>query len=315
MFTEADRAIAATFALQRGVVSRRQALGAGMTAAQLRVRVESGAWDRVAPSVYALNGCPDTWMRRLWTAHLHAGPDSVVSHESAGRLHHFRQVPAGIVALTVPERRRFVAPGVRVHRTDRIGPADVVEIEGLPVTAPARTVVDLASRLSLARLRLLVEDQAVSRQIGLAALGAALGGVRARGRSGVGRLALVLDELGPADGIPRSELERLLDEVVALAGLPEPSHEYPLPGRGARTGFVDRCWAGCRLILEADGRAWHSRRSEMLADADRSLQAQEVGFQTTRLLWEHLSSDPVGTARSLAAVHRQRTTECIGPGP
>lgn len=60
------------------------------------------------------------------------------------------------------------------------------------------------------------------------------------------------------------------------------------------------------MIVEVDGRKWHTRRQQMVADHDRSLQAQAAGYETTRLLWEHVAHDPEGTAATMAAVYAAR---------
>jgi hypothetical protein len=292
---------------QHGLITLVQCRDAGLEAPQVRNLVRAERWVRVAPSIYSVVHHRTTWLRKLWVAHLHAGPTSVVSHESAGRLHHFAQVPAGRVVLMDDGYRRHGPEGVRRHRADDLRPDHITEIAGLPVTTPLRTIVDLAAVLHIARVRHLVEDVVNSHRFSVAAIGATLDEVRRPGKPGVAKLARVLDDHGPGRGVPRSELERLLDDVIRLSGLPAPVHEHPLPGGGAIVGFVDRCRPDAKLIVEADGRKWHTRRVQASLDATRSLQAQSAGFETTRLLWEHLAHDPEGTAELLRSVHLQRT--------
>jgi hypothetical protein len=301
-----ERAVLDLAAEQHGAFSRHQARALGCTDRVITRRVATGRWSAAAPGVLVLPGRRATWRRALWVAHLHAGPSSVVSHESAARLHGSTQVRRGVVAVTVEGRRRHGIPGVVWHRPTDLVPAEVVRIDGLPVTSPARTVVDLAAVVSAPRLRLVVEAGVLDRSLTLAEVGAILSRVRRRGKPGVSRLAAVLDDLGPGDGIPHSELERLLDRVIELAGLPPPLREHPLPGAGPRSGFVDRYWPDARLVVEADGRRWHARHQQMKADADRDLLAHAAGAATNRLLWEHLHHDPDGTAVLLRAVHDRR---------
>lgn len=303
-----------TIAQQYGLIARRQALAAGLTSAAVRHRLESRRWVVEAPSVYGVPGHRPSWRRSLWLSHLHAGPGSVVAHEAAGRLHRFDQVPAGRTVLIVPDIRRHAPPGVVWHRLTDLGPGDVIRIHGLPVTSPARTAMDLAAVLGPVSLRLLVEQGVVERRFRLAEVGAVLARVRRRGRRGVRRMERVLDELGPGGTIPRSELERMGDRVISLAGLPPPLHEAPLPGRGAIQGRVDRCWPHLRWIVEFDGLCWHSRRQQMALDAERDLEALAAGYATSRLYWEHLDGDPVGTARVLAGIHDRRRVD-VGLDP
>jgi hypothetical protein len=296
----------AAAAAQSGVFSRTQALGAGLTPRQIVGRLRAGQWAELHPGVYGLAGHATTWRRRLWAAHLHAGVSSVLARETAGRLHAFEPVPAGKVVLIVAGRVRSPRD-VTWMRTPDLAPDDVVHRPGLPpLTNPARTVVDLAAVLGRARLRLAVEQGILERRLTVAEVGAVLGRVRRSGKPGVRRLDEVLDAVGPGADLPRSELERLLDVVLARAGLPPPRHEHPLPGARGRTGFVDRYWPDAGLIVEADGRRWHARHQQMRADADRILEAQALGVETSRLLWEHLSHDPAGTAELLRAVYLAR---------
>lgn len=291
---------------QYGALSRAQAVEAGLGPAAIRHRLESGRWEEVAPAVYSTPGHRPSWRRRLWIGHLHAGPGSVVSHESAARLIGFPQVVAGRVTITVPGRRRHPPSGVVWHRLADVEATDITRMEGLPVTTPARTALDLAAVLHIATLRLLVEHGAVERKFRLEDVGAVLSRVRRKGKTGVRKLEQVLDELGPGEGLPRSRLEHLLDQVIARSRLPRPAHEHPLPNERGRTGFVDRCWPEAKLIVEADGRKWHNRFQQARADADRTLEAQALGWQTARLLWEHLSTDSDGTAALLHATYQER---------
>lgn len=293
-------------AAQHGAVSRAQLLAAGFTPRILQRRLESGEWSELLPGVYGPAGHRNTWMRQLWAAHLHAGPSSAISHESAGRLRGFGQVRAGRVVLIQPDPRRHAPPGVRWHRMTDLVDTDVALLGGLPVTTPARTAVDLAGVIGMASLELLIEEGVVERRFTLSEVAVVLERTRRQGKRGVRKLCDVLDHLGPGDGIPRSELERLLDPVLVLAGLPTALHEHPLPGLGDLVGFVDRCWPDARLIVEADGRKWHERRQQQLLDRERDLRAMEAGWVVVRLMWEHLSGDPYGTAARLRRIHDER---------
>lgn len=260
-----------------------------------------------APNVYGLPGQRTSWMRRLWVAYLGAGESACVGFQSAGRLHHFGGVAQGWLTLIVDRPRRHAPDGVVWHRLDDLDPGDVQVLHGLRVTRPARTVVDLAVVCSRSRLAEVVEDGIVKGLVDVAGVGSALGAVRRRGKPGVAKLCDVLDMLGSGEGVPRSELERLLDDVISLSGLPPPIHEHPLPSVQCLIGFVDRCFAEAHLIVEADGRKWHERRRNMARDSERDIEAARCGFLTTRMMWEHLTSDPKGMATSLVDIYRSRT--------
>ncbi len=291
---------------QCGVFSRQQALDAGSDAATFRRQLDSGRWRRIAPCVYGFPGVPDSWLRRVWIAHLHGGTDTVVSHGSAAKLHGFRPIDGYPVDLTVGRNRTRSLAGSRRHRVDDLTPDQVTVCDGLPVTTPERTAFDLAGVISTHRLGELLSNAHVDGLCRIEDVAVLFDELRRSGKPGVRQLGTVLDQLGPGDRIPRSELEALLDVVIRLAGLPAPVHEVPVPGFGLVEGFVDRCWPEAKLIVEADGRRWHSRQRDLQRDHERDLQAAAAGHLTLRLMWERLKGRPEDTAALLVEVHAQR---------
>ena len=127
-----------------------------------------------------------------------------------------------------------------------------------------------------------------------------------RGKPGVRRLARVLDKLTATKGVTMSKLERLLLELIADAGLPRPVSQYGFPGRLFTNGCVDAAYLDAKLVIEADGRAWHTRIADVTRDRERDNDAARHGWQTLRLLHEHITADPTGTAELIRDVRRER---------
>ena len=283
-----------------------------MTPDMVRRRLGSGLWERSATGVFAIVGVPDSRSRRLWAAVLHAGEGCAIASHTAGRIHRFEEaLDLEEIFLNVRPGRRHAPERVVWHRQVDMVAEDVVSIDGLPVTSIPRTAFDLAGdpRVSPVRLRRLVESAIVHRRFQPWQFGEVLARIRRSCKRGVLLMERVLDDVGPGTDLPTSELEHLLDVVIELAGLPAPEHEHPLPGARDRPGYVDRCWTDVRLIVEADGQRWHTRRQQIAIDHDRTIDAQTAGYQTTRFLWEHLKGDPEGSARRLRAIYEQRRTE------
>jgi hypothetical protein len=296
------------------VVGRAQALALGVGPAQVRAQVRRGVWRHVAPGVLGFPGHPDSLRRRCWIAVLHAGDGAAISHRSAATLlsmHPLDRDPAADgraapIELIVPRSSSRALPGTRRHRPRSFDPGQVEQVDGLPVTSPVRTVLDLSSVLFVPRLARVVENCEVDGICSVVAVGAELARVRRPGLAGVRRLEQVLDHLGPGEGLPHSELERLGDCVRRLAGLPEPLHEHPLPSARGRLGFVDRAWPAAMMIVEYDGRRWHTRRAEIDRDHRRDLEASALGWHPLRLTWEQLRHDPEGTAELWRATYDRR---------
>lgn len=222
---------------------------------------------------------------RARAALVRAGRTAVVSHELAALAHGLDLVDDPVARLTVPRNAsRRVVPGWQVRRAP-LPAADVVEVAGLRLTTPARTVADLC--------RVLPPDRAVATADSALRTGAvsleelALG--RALGR-GAARLRLVGSLVDPRSA---SVLESLLRVLLALAGLPAPEPQYVVRDRaGGFVGRVDLCWPAARLVVEADGFAFHSDRASYRSDRRRLNELERLGWRVLRFSWEDVLERP-----------------------
>lgn len=301
-------------AAQAGAISRSQLLDAGLSASSMDRRLRSGTLRRLHPGVYAIAGSPDTVARRRWAALLAVGLGAVLSFDSAARVHRLTAAAAdGPVVLTVPHSGSQSLAGVVVHQIDDLlSPADVVEVDGFPVTSVPRTIVDLAATWRRGRLGLLIDDAVTAKRTTDADIGACLRSVARRGKPGVRMLTSILDERGPGKVPPASVLERDFFRLLAPSPLPEPQRQYPLPRTDGVRGLVDSAWPEVKLIAEVDGRRWHQRIADMKRDRDRDLHAAALGWQVVRPLHEHVVGAPDETRRELVAVYDVRRRQLGG---
>jgi hypothetical protein len=300
-----DSRIARIAARQAGRFSRAQALAVGITDSSALRRLRAGRWERVHPGVYALSGAPPSWIGDVWAAVLATGPLAAVTHETAIRLHGSEHVARLPVTLTIPHGGHARIAGAFVHQIDDLGPGDVTSVEGLPVSRVPRAVVEVAATVGPRRLERVLDDLVFDRRTTYAQVGAALARVARPGKPGVGALAAALDERSgsmPAD----SDLERSLYAALVGAGLPAPRCQAPLPGRGAIEGLVDAAYADCRLILEADGRRWHTPVAALRRDHERDAEAARAGWQTLRFVYEQIERHPDEVAEVVADVRAVR---------
>jgi hypothetical protein len=152
-------------------------------------------------------------------------------------------------------------------------------------------------------------DLTVDRLTSVARISVCAAEVARPGKRGLARLGQVLDERAPGYVPPKSELEGRLLGAVAGGGLPAPVRQFPLPGRGAVDGCVDAAYPDVRLILEADGRRWHTRIRDLRRDHERDAEAARAGWQTLRFLYEQISesaSDVVETVADVRLVRSQQ---------
>lgn len=215
----------------------------------------------------------------------------MLSHRSAAGLW---QLPVPViddVEVSIVGRERASRAGIRVHLAPDIDPRDVRLRDRLPLTAPARTLLDLGAVLTACELERAVAEARTLRLVTPGALRAAL--QRAPRRHGAAALrALLRSEHGPQ--LTRSEAEERLLELVRAARLPEPECNVRLLAYQ-----VDFLWRRQRLVVEVDGYAFHSSRAAFERDRIRDGDIEDAGHRVRRVTWRQLTEDPQGVKRRL----------------
>jgi Transcriptional regulator, AbiEi antitoxin/Protein of unknown function (DUF559) len=298
---------------QGGTFSRAQALAVGMSDSSMLRRIRSGRWVVLHPGVYLLAGVPPTWHTEIWAALLAAGPLATVTHETSTRLHGSPHVGLRPITLTVPHGAHPRVRGAVVHQIDDLRSGQIATIDGLPVSRPARAVVEVAATFGRRRLGRVLDDMVFDRRTSYEEVGVALADVARPGKPGVVVLASVLDDRSTASVPGDSELERALFAALLGAGLPLPGAQRALPGTGAVQGVVDAAYPDCRLILEADGRRWHTRAADLRRDHERDAEAARAGWLTLRFLYEQITRDPDGVCAVVADVRAVRSGDRRSP--
>ncbi|MGH2874536.1 MAG: DUF559 domain-containing protein [Solirubrobacteraceae bacterium] len=283
-------------AAQQGVVHRVQLRELGIGRGSIVHRLSVGRLHPVAPSVFAVGHPVLAPLAAEIAALLQVGGDSVLSHETAAALWGFASARQGRVVVTLAGRHVREPAGLRLHRVAALDIRDVGLRRGLPLTAPARTLLDLAAVVSTGELERALAEARVLRLVDDPRLAGAI--ERAPGRSGVARLrALLAAESGPA--LTRSEAERALRRLVRVSGLPEPRFNARV------NGFeVDALWAAQRIVVEVDGFAFHGHRAAFERDRRRDQRLAAAGWTVLRVTWRQLRDEPVAVAVALARADR-----------
>jgi hypothetical protein len=127
---------------------------------------------------------------------LWAGPECALSHTSAAALWGIGFAPLAAPELIVPKARAPRSGGAIVHRVARFDAVDVVHVRALPVTAPVRTIVDLAGVLDDDDLRMALDRARGRGLVTVRAVGAGLDDLGSVGRPGAARLRALLAASG-----------------------------------------------------------------------------------------------------------------------
>jgi len=287
---------------QHGVVARRQLLALGLSAHAIDHRIATGRLHPVWRGVYAV-GRPELTQHGRWMAAvLSCGPGAALSHDTAAMLLGIVPVRPGAIHISVPGHRRPRRPGIVVHRR-KLCPVDVTRHDGITVTAPVCTLVDLAARRGRDGLEAAVNEADKRGLCDPEALRAALEALS--GRPGAAALRAVLDLR--TFTLTDSELERRFLILVRRSGLPRPETGIYV------NGFkVDFHWPELGLVVETDGLRYHRTPAQQARDRLRDQTHAAAGLTPLRFTHAQVAFESGRVQSTLEAVARrleERPTE------
>jgi hypothetical protein len=289
---DTDHVIAALAGSQRGVVTRRQLLGVGLSPKEIASRVRAKRLLRLYPGVYAAGHAElrreGHWLAAVWAS----GAKAVLSHADAAA--HWGLMPPRGRRMHVttpsssgrdPDRTR-----IRLHRVRTLRPWECALSEGIPTTSVARTLLDLSPHL---RPRAMEDAIAHANRLGLFDLLAVrlclVEHPRQHGAPALRRLLDTLEGTGAAD--LRSMLEVLLLQLCD-------DHDLPRPAANARIAglLVDFSWPTKKLVIEADSYTYHSMPSAFERDRERDQQLTLAGYTVVRFTYHQVTRTPEAVA-------------------
>ena len=264
---------------QQGLAHHRQLAQLTISRGAIRHRLASGSLHHVLPSVLAVGHPTLQPLAPEMAALLYVWHDGVISHHSAASLWGFSAPPPGVSVTAIGRKVRH-QPGVRIHQVPYLDSRDVRIRHGLPVTAPARTLIDRAGQTTPDHLDRELNEARVLKLVTDAELRAAID--RCPGRKGVGNLHAVLAaQRGPS--LTRSEAERRLKAIIEQGQLPWPTFNVYVHGKQ-----VDLLWPDLQLVVEVDGYGPHGHRTAFERDRQRDQQLAAHGYSVIRITWRQL---------------------------
>jgi very-short-patch-repair endonuclease len=169
-------------------------------------------------------------------------------------------------------------------------------MRGIPITAPARTILDLAAVVAPRELELALSEAETRRLTSRSELRALL--ARVGPRPGVAALRSLLDtEAGPS--LTRSEAEERCLALIRTAELPAPEVNIRIGGHE-----VDFLWRSEQLVIEVDGFRFHSSRGAFERDRRRDAELAALGFRVLRVTWRQIVDRPEALVARIASVLR-----------
>jgi very-short-patch-repair endonuclease len=289
---EIERILQALGAAQHGVATRAQLMALGISSHAIDRMLRSGRLVVLHRGVYQIGPLPQARALEM-SATLRCGPEGRISHGSAALMHGLIAARADrTVEVTMHRKRRRRIPGVRIHRIRDLRSDEVTSVAGIPVTTPARTLLDIAGVL---RARDVEQALATALRTRLVTIAEVRMMVERHPRHGgaplLGRLLAM--EGGPA--FTRSEAEEKLLLIIRDARLARPELNALVLGHE-----VDFLWRSARLVAEVDGYAFHAAARSFVADRRRDAQLAAAGYRVLRFTWADVTDGQLATAAQLA---------------
>jgi Transcriptional regulator, AbiEi antitoxin len=290
-----DAVIAAVALRQNGNITRRQLIALGLSSRAIDYRVRIGRLHRVYPGVYSVGRPARTHHERASAAVLAGGTGAALSHAAGNALWGFVKHWPPSLEVTVTGDRR--PAGITVHRSRALTRQDVRRHYGIPVTSPARTLLDCAPRLHReGRLTRVVNDALLTPFLSHSGLA----DVRERfpTHPGAKLLAPFVDR---GDGPTRSEFEDMFLQFCERFGFPRPLVNTLVSGH-----LVDALFVDAGLIVELDSWRFHRDRQAFESDRDRDADMVVLDLATVRITWERLTETPDREAARLRKIFARR---------
>ncbi len=276
----ADAAVAGIAARQHTVFARWQAKQAGLTARMIGQRLERRRLCSPLPGVYRSTMVAETWESLVMAGCL-AGP-GVGSHRAAARLWHVPNFDHARGEVTTYRHRRLQTPRLIIHESRFLEEGrDTTFIDGIPVTTPTRTLVDLSSVASIEEMEIALDYFAHRGLSDASSVRRDLD--RLQRPRGTERIEAVL-RMKIADGAPpESPLESRAAMVMRDAGLPVPVAQLEIRDDAGLIGRVDFAWPDQMVVLEVDGFSAHGYRAASERDQRRQNRLVASGWRVLRV--------------------------------
>jgi hypothetical protein len=261
--------------------------GGLLTRSQLATR-----YTRVFRDVYVNPDTPVTAALRAKAGWLWAKRQGVVAGFSAAALHGSKWID-GTTTVELIHENRHRLPGLRT-RGDRIGEDEVVIVDGIPITSPTRTALDLGCWYPTTSGVAAIDS--LARATDIKAADVELLAQRYPGRRGIARGRLAISLFDPGAQSPKETWLRL---VLVQAGLPRPQTQIPVLNEfGSAIAYLDMGWEDVKVAVEYDGDQHRSDRSQYNWDIRRLERLQHMGWVVIRVVAGDRPADIVRRVRT-----------------
>jgi len=291
-------------AKQHGLITRAQALAAGMTDDSIMRRLLRGHWSLLYEGIYIIGAAPETWDRTLWGAKLWAGDAGYFSGRTGVLLSRLDGVYERVVEMTLTERSMPPDHVFQFRFTSR--PPDHLQIiDGLTVAPIERVLVDLAAVERPWRVEFALDD---ALRKGKTTMGELHDFVEGEGRGlwGCKKLRRLLADRPLDDVVLASKLEDKFARLLEDSSLPPIVRHHEVILRNGIPKELDFAYPHIKVAPETDGYRWHSGRMQWQEDLDKYNALAEIGWLLLKFSWRDVDRRPRYVISKLGATIAER---------
>jgi hypothetical protein len=307
--SESWRRVANHVQLHHGVLSAAAAQRLDIATSTLATWTAQGRLLRVAPEVYLVAGAPDSWHQQATIAT--ASTAGWLSHRAAAalwQLDGFQQQE--IEVLTAKGRRHERRGDWLVHETRRFRAVDLTEVDGVPCTTVARTILDLPAVAHITPIGQALDNACNRWPEMLDLVGQRFLELGGRGRSGTRILRMMLEERTGTRRFAQSGFESRTQRLVQAVGLPVPVLQHEVRD-GSFAAYLDLAWPRVLWAIECDSLAWHSGKKMHESDRQRRRHLKRLGWDLVEVTWDDVTKRRDTTARELRDLYRSREASVL----
>ena len=298
----ADRAIARAAARQHGVFTRAFALRAGLSATVIDRRLRAARYWMLWPGVYIFPEVPATWEKMALAGVLYADPIAALSGPASARK--FAIPGFDSADIEISTTRQLRANNIVLRCRAPLQPAEIMRRDGIPVTIPERTLLDLSTVLTEKRLEGVVDATC---HLGLTETDKLIAYLQQpdlprRRRSLLLRLLTECGDVVPA----ASQLETGVARLLRHPSLPPAVRQYEIRAGGRFISRPDFAYPEAKLGVEGHSFLHHGSKLQWEQDMQRHALTESVGWYLVYVTWWDVEYRPDETRARIRRIYDER---------
>jgi hypothetical protein len=293
----------------QATISTQAAKELGIPISSLVTWKRQGRLVQPAAETFVIAGAPSTWHQRVMVAA--ASTSAWASHRTAAALWQLDGADTRHIEVLTLHGCGRARERWTVRETRRLHAVDLDEVDGIPCTAVARTIIDLAAVAHPFAVAQALDSACRRWPEMLEMTTRRFLEISGRGRKGTRLMRALLDERLGRGRFTQSAFETLALRLVRSIGLPEPLLQHQVRD-GDFLAYLDLAWPAIKWGIECDSLAWHSGKRAHEWDRQRRRQLKQLGWDLVEVTYDDVTKRRQRTAEQLRTLYRQRAATRSG---